>query len=168
MGVLALNWVAASEEKPGTGDTAPVVGWIQLGTADWERRVKMAPVLPETTALLLAIEVAHTRYGMPNPVSGQKKTPLSDRLCQTTHAAAAESNVWTAGAYDTNAGAATPLLVPPAGSYLRGVAVAPDGTKIVYCLETGDRRDLHLVDATVSPATDVALTTDGVSCQPSF
>lgn len=71
-------------------------------------------------------------------------------------------------AYDLGAGAATALLTAPAGSYLRGVAVAPDGTKIVYCLETGDRRDLHVVDATVSPATDVPLTSDGVSCQPSF
>ena len=52
-------------------------------------------------------------------------------------------------AYDLGAGAATALLtarpVTYAASRWRRTG------RIVYCLETGDRRDLHVVDATVSP-----------------
>lgn len=71
-------------------------------------------------------------------------------------------------AYDTSAGAATMLAAPPSGSYVRGVAISPDGTKIVYCLETDSKRDLHLLDVSTAKPTEKAITSDGTSCNPSF
>jgi len=73
-------------------------------------------------------------------------------------------------AYDMGTGKAAPVLVPPAKQHVYATAVAPDGSKIVYCLrdDTDGHRDLHLVDLTVSPPTDTPLTTDGASCSPAF
>lgn len=63
------------------------------------------------------------------------------------------------------------LLVPaPPGSAVYGVAISPDSTKLVYCLRSdeGGLEDLHLIDLAESSPTDVAITTDGKSCEPSF
>jgi hypothetical protein len=49
---------------------------------------------------------------------------------------------------------------------VRSVAVAPDISSIVYCLAVGDANNLHRIDLTVTPATDAAITNDGVSCDP--
>ncbi|MBX3206542.1 MAG: hypothetical protein KF764_15815 [Labilithrix sp.] len=71
-------------------------------------------------------------------------------------------------AYDASAGTATIVATSPADTYVRGVAISPDATKIVYCLETDSKRDLHLLDISKAPATDKAITSDRTSCHPSF
>lgn len=50
------------------------------------------------------------------------------------------------------------------------VAISPDGSKIVYCLRDSatNKEDLHLIDVSAAKATDVAITNDGKSCDPSF
>lgn len=62
------------------------------------------------------------------------------------------------------------LAAAPAGSVVYGAALAPDASKVVYCLRRDDTSatDLHLIDLTASSLTDVAITTDGRSCDPSF
>lgn len=62
------------------------------------------------------------------------------------------------------------LLVPGTRdvSFVRGAAMTADG-KIVYCVRAGNgATDLRLLDGTVTPATDTALTTDGKSCDPRY
>ncbi len=71
-------------------------------------------------------------------------------------------------AYDVAAGTAGMIVAPPSGSYVRGVAISQDGTKIVYCLETDSKQDLHLLDISTATPTDETITRDGKSCHPSF
>lgn len=71
--------------------------------------------------------------------------------------------------YDMAKGSVSPLVVPPPNNYVWNATIAPDASSIVYCLKQGDDRyDLHLIDLTATKATDVAITTDGKSCQPRF
>lgn len=83
-----------------------------------------------------------------------------------------EATDWTPSIllYDLAAGSASTILVPPPGSSMRSVALSPDASMLVYCLmSTADgSTDLHLVDLSVSPPTDSAITHDGRSCFPSF
>jgi len=51
---------------------------------------------------------------------------------------------------------------------LRRVAVSPDTSKIVYCLQDGGREDLHLIDLSLATPTDAQFTSDGKTCSPSF
>ncbi len=79
---------------------------------------------------------------------------------------------WTPSvlAYDTAKGTATTLVVPPSGRTVDAVAISPDGSKIVYCLRdpATKKEDLHLIDVSAAKPTDVAITNDGKSCDPSF
>jgi hypothetical protein len=47
-------------------------------------------------------------------------------------------------------------------------AVSPDNLHIVYCVKAGDAFDLRMLDFSSDVVTDVALTADGVSCDPMF
>jgi hypothetical protein len=49
---------------------------------------------------------------------------------------------------------------------VRNATIAPDARAIVYCLGEGDANNLHVIDLTVDPPTDGALTDDGKSCHP--
>jgi hypothetical protein len=70
--------------------------------------------------------------------------------------------------YEMESGDITPIVVPDEGSYVRSATIAPDGSSIVYCLQTDDANDLRLIDLTKNPAPDTALTNDGRSCDPAF
>jgi hypothetical protein len=71
-------------------------------------------------------------------------------------------------AYDMNSGEVGVLVIPEPDTSVRNAAVAPDGAGIVYCLAQDDVYDLHVVDLTVDPPEDVAITNDGKSCSPGF
>lgn len=75
---------------------------------------------------------------------------------------------WALLAYDGQTGSISVIVAPPAGASVYGVAIAPDASKLVYCLRQGDTgaEDLHLMDLTANPVTDTALTHDGNSCDP--
>jgi len=61
------------------------------------------------------------------------------------------------------------LIAAPAGTAIYGAAVSPDASKLVYCLrDDAGTTDLHLVDLSAAAPTDVAITSDGKSCGPSF
>lgn len=71
--------------------------------------------------------------------------------------------------YDMDVGSVVPLVLPPADGGIDGVTVSPDASKIVYCVRNGDGAlDLRLIDLGLASPTDVALTSDGKSCEPSF
>jgi hypothetical protein len=70
--------------------------------------------------------------------------------------------------YDVATGEIATLLVPDAGTNVRNAAIAPNADGIVYCLAHDDVYDLHVIDLTVAPPVDSAITDDGVSCSPSF
>ncbi|MEO6598554.1 MAG: hypothetical protein ABIQ16_01685 [Polyangiaceae bacterium] len=73
-------------------------------------------------------------------------------------------------AYAADTGKVSLLVPAPEGTGIRSVAASPDSSKIVYCTydkESG-AKDLHLIDLAPASPTDVAITTDGKSCQPSF
>lgn len=69
--------------------------------------------------------------------------------------------------FDMEKREATPVVLPE-GPDARVVdaTIAPDASAIVYCLEEGDARNLHLIDLSGAQATDAALTNDGTSCHP--
>jgi Tol biopolymer transport system component len=73
-------------------------------------------------------------------------------------------------AYDMKADKVSVVVAAPEGSGVHSVAIAPDESKIVYCVQQdqGGAEDLHLIDLTAASPTDSAITTDGVSCDPSF
>lgn len=71
--------------------------------------------------------------------------------------------------YDAATQVATPIVQGTRDvAFVRGAAMMADG-KIVYCVRNGaGATDLHLIDTTVTPATDTPLTTDGKSCDPRY
>jgi Tol biopolymer transport system component len=74
-------------------------------------------------------------------------------------------------AYDVAKKQIVDLVIPTAADdAVRDVALAPDASALVYCLQTGSgstqKLDLHLVDLGASPPTDTAITNDGKSCHP--
>lgn len=73
-------------------------------------------------------------------------------------------------AYDAQTGDISLIVPAPEGSGVRGVAVSPDSSKIVYCTydTESDAQDLHLIDLSPATPTTVALTDDGNSCDPAF
>ncbi len=72
-------------------------------------------------------------------------------------------------AYDGTDGAVSLLVPAPEGTAIYGAAISPDASKIVYCLRDDDGpTNLRLIDLDLASPTDVALTTDGKSCAPSF
>ncbi len=73
-------------------------------------------------------------------------------------------------AYDAQTGDISLIVPAPEGTGVRSVAVSPDSSKIVYCTYENDSEalDLHLIDLAPATPTDVALTDDGNSCDPSF
>lgn len=73
-------------------------------------------------------------------------------------------------AYDIKADKISLVVAAPRGAIVNSVAVAPDASKIVYCVRQneGTATDLHLIDLTAASPTDAAITTDGKSCAPSF
>lgn len=75
---------------------------------------------------------------------------------------------WSLLAYDLTQRSLILIATPPDGSSIYGVAVAPDASKLVYCLRQDDTgaEDLHLMDLTQNPVTDTAITHDGRSCDP--
>jgi len=70
--------------------------------------------------------------------------------------------------YDMETGKASVLMSPDADTDVRSAAVAPNGDGIVYCLAHDDVYDLHVIDLTVDPPVDSAITDDGISCSPGF
>lgn len=71
--------------------------------------------------------------------------------------------------FDGETGTA-PMLVQGTRNvaYVRSATMLADG-KIVYCVQSGTgATDLRLLDGTVTPPTDTALTTDGKSCDPRY
>jgi hypothetical protein len=71
-------------------------------------------------------------------------------------------------AYDMATGNIGTLLIPDVDTSVRNVAIAPNGDGIVYCLAHDDVYDLHVIDLTVDPPVESAITDDGISCSPSF
>lgn len=61
-----------------------------------------------------------------------------------------------------------PLVLGAEGIDIVNASIAPDDLHLVYCVRQGDAYDLRLLDLTTEPATDTALTDDGVSCDPEF
>jgi Tol biopolymer transport system component len=60
-------------------------------------------------------------------------------------------------------------LVPgDATRSIRTGAVSADGNAIVYCVREGQADNLHVVDVSVDPPVDTAITNDGASCNPVF
>lgn len=69
--------------------------------------------------------------------------------------------------FDMKTRKATPIVVPEGpDARVIDATVAPDVSAIVYCLEEGDARNLHLIDLSGDQATDTAITNDGKSCHP--
>jgi hypothetical protein len=69
--------------------------------------------------------------------------------------------------FDMKTREATPVVVPEKpDTYVLDATVAPDVSAIVYCLQEGDARNLHLIDLSGDQATDTAITNDGKSCHP--
>ncbi len=61
------------------------------------------------------------------------------------------------------------LLVPGSvGKDIVSASFAPDNQHMVYCVKEGDAYNLRLLDFSVDPSTDSALTDDGVSCDAVF
>lgn len=84
-----------------------------------------------------------------------------------------EETNWTPGVflYDMAEGTTTLVIAPPPDGSIDSVTIAPDGSKLVYTLRKGEEvitYDLHGIDLTASPLTDVAITTDGKSRRPWF
>jgi len=72
-------------------------------------------------------------------------------------------------AYEMATGNISSVVEVPKESWVESMAITPDQSKIVYCLSHDNNADdLHLVDLTVTPPTDTAITNDGKSCNPSF
>lgn len=73
-------------------------------------------------------------------------------------------------AYDIKADKISLVVAAPQGAGVQSVALAPDASKIVYCLRQNESNgeDLHLVDLTAESLTDTSITTDGTSCDPVF
>lgn len=61
-----------------------------------------------------------------------------------------------------------PLVLGEAGRDIVNASFAPDNVHLVYCVRQGDAYDLRLLDFSVDPPTDTALTNDGVSCDAVF
>lgn len=61
-----------------------------------------------------------------------------------------------------------PLVLGAEGIDIVNASIAPDDLHLVYCVRQGDAYNLRLLDLTTEPATDVALTDDGMSCDPEF
>jgi hypothetical protein len=71
--------------------------------------------------------------------------------------------------YDVQEGTIAPLVPAPANATISSVAMSPDASKIVYCVRDDEgNEDLHLIDLGLESPTDVAITTDGKSCDPAF
>lgn len=69
--------------------------------------------------------------------------------------------------YDFASATITPIIAPKApNTGVSWATVNPDATAVVYVLRQDTSYDLHLIDLTVKPATDTALTTDGISKSP--
>jgi hypothetical protein len=73
-------------------------------------------------------------------------------------------------AYDLDAQKVSLIVPAPPATAVYGVAISADSSTLVYCLRDDEdgREDLHLIDLTDASPKDVALTTDGKSCDPSF
>jgi hypothetical protein len=71
-------------------------------------------------------------------------------------------------AFDVTSGDIGVLVIPEPDTSVRNAAIAPDGAGIVYCLAHDDGYDLHVLDLTVDPPVDAAITNDGKSCSPGF
>lgn len=56
------------------------------------------------------------------------------------------------------------LLPGAVGIDIVNAVFAPDNVHLVYCVQQGDAYDVRLLDLSVDPPTDSALTTDGISC----
>ncbi|MBX3192403.1 MAG: hypothetical protein KF819_35760 [Labilithrix sp.] len=69
--------------------------------------------------------------------------------------------------FDMKTRKASPVVVPqgPDARVIDATA-APDASAIVYCLQEGEARNLHLIDLSGAEATDTAITNDGKSCHP--
>ena len=114
---------------------------------------------------------------MKNPMKHDKPDKPEPAVNQTPH----WTDRWRNAVPTRSALAAHPWLKPIAHHVLdpklwrmhhetvaRGAAMTADG-KIVYCVRAGNgATDLRLLDGTVTPATDTALTTDGKSCDPRY
>ncbi len=73
-------------------------------------------------------------------------------------------------AFDGQTGDVSLVAAAPEGYSVDSVTIAPDASKVVYCLRHGadNTLNLHLIDLTATPFTDTAITTDGASYAPSF
>lgn len=69
-------------------------------------------------------------------------------------------------AYDMATGDVSVLVIPDVDTRVRNAAIAPNGDGIVYCLAHDEVYDLHVVDLSVDPPVDTAITDDGISCSP--
>lgn len=71
-------------------------------------------------------------------------------------------------AYDMTTQEVKVLVIPEPETSVRNVAVAPDGSVIVYCLDHDGGYDLHAIDLTLDEPVDAPITDDGKSCDPGF
>lgn len=60
------------------------------------------------------------------------------------------------------------LVAGDANTDIVNASISRDVLHVVYCVKQGGSMDLRMLDASVDPATTVALTQDGVSCDPVF
>jgi hypothetical protein len=71
--------------------------------------------------------------------------------------------------YDVQDGAIYSLVSPPANASVYGATMNADASQVVYCVRDDDgNEDLRLIDLSAASPTDIAITTDGKSCDPSF
>lgn len=69
-------------------------------------------------------------------------------------------------AYDVATRQVSPVALANGDDSVLDGTVAPDGSVVVYCLRRGEADDLHVVNLSVTPPTDTAITNDGKSCHP--
>lgn len=77
-------------------------------------------------------------------------------------------NVQSLYAYIMSERRVVPLVLGAVGVDIVNASFAPDNVHMVYCVNQGDAYDLRLLDFSVDPPTDTALTNDGVSCDAVF
>ncbi len=79
-----------------------------------------------------------------------------------------EDNIQSLYAYVLGNREVLPIVSGTEDIDIVNASFAPDNEHIVYCVRQGDLYDLRVLDLGADPPTDVALTDDGVSCDPVF
>jgi Tol biopolymer transport system component len=77
-------------------------------------------------------------------------------------------NIQSLYAYVMSERKVAPLVLGAQGMDIVNAAFSPDNAHMVYCVRQGDVYNLRVIDLSLNPPTDKALTNDGVSCDAVF